>query len=180
MDNAVLKKAEIFGGMDDLQVNRLTGIAQLRRLRPEECLFLLGDRAEQIYVVLSGKVELTFPLSFGGAMREVCVESKLAGSALGWSALVKPYRFTLSARVGDWCDVAAFSRQDLLQVFEANPRTGYLFTKNVSELIGRRLLHVQALWAREVQRAITTSLQVPHQPGAGGHGSDDKENRHGI
>lgn len=179
MDGEILRRNEIFEGMDDSQVSRLAAVAQPRRLRPGECLFLMGERAEHLYIVVGGKIELTFPFSFGGTMRDICVESKLPGSALGWSALVKPYRFTLSARAAESSEVTSFARQDLSQVFDANPQTGYLFTKAVSAIVGRRLLHVQALWAREFQKAITTSLEVPKGPGDMDD-SHDQEDWNGI
>jgi CRP-like cAMP-binding protein len=148
----------MFAELDDADSARLLATAQALHCRAGECLFLLGDHADRLYVMLSGKVELTFPLSFGGAVHDVAVESKTRGSALGWSALVKPHRFTLSARAVESSELALFSRQDLFRLFEAEPRIGYTVTRYVAELVGRRLLQVQALWARELQRALTTSL----------------------
>jgi CRP-like cAMP-binding protein len=109
-------------------------------------------------------VELTFPLSFGGAVREVSVESKTPGSVLGWSALVKPHRFTLSARAAEKSELATFSRTDLLRVFEADPRVGCVVMQHIAEVVGRRLLQVEALWARELQRVVTDSLAASAEP----------------
>ncbi|MFI5395908.1 MAG: cyclic nucleotide-binding domain-containing protein [Candidatus Binatia bacterium] len=158
METGELRKAAIFGDLRDAEAERLLAVARPRQCHKGECLFLLGDHADRLYVVLSGKVELTFPLSFGGAVRDVPVESKTPGSSLGWSALVKPHRFTLSARAAETSELAAFLRQDLLRVFESEPRIGYVVMQHVAEVIGRRLLQVQALWARELQRAVTNSL----------------------
>lgn len=164
MDTAELGRAAIFEGLQDTEVTRLLAVARVHQCHKGECLFLLGDHADRLYVVLSGKVELTFPLSFGGVVRDVLVESKAPGSALGWSALVKPHRFTLSARAAEASWLAAFLRQDLLRVFEADPRIGYVVMRHVGEVVGRRLLQVQALWARELQRAVTDSLAVSAGP----------------
>jgi len=101
VDTAELGRAAIFEGLQDTEVTRLLAVARVHQCHKGECLFLLGDHADRLYVVLSGKVELTFPLSFGGVVRDVLVESKAPGSALGWSALVKPHRFTLSARAAE-------------------------------------------------------------------------------
>lgn len=158
MDISELRSAAIFGELPDAAVAQLAAVARPQRCQKGECLFLLGDHADRLYVVLAGKVELSFPLSFGGVVRDVPVELKERGGALGWSALVKPHRFTLSARAAETCDLATFLRQDLLRVFEAEPSIGYVVMRHVAEVVGRRLLQVQALWAREVQRAITDSL----------------------
>ena len=158
MDTGELRRAAIFGELQDEEAARLLAVARPQQCHKGECLFLLGDHADRLYVVLTGKMELTFPLSFGGVVRDVPVESKTPGSALGWSALVKPHRFTLSARAEETSELAAFLRRDLLRVFEAEPRIGYVVMRHIAEVIGRRLLQVQALWARELQRAVTDSL----------------------
>ncbi len=168
MDTEVLKRAEIFETLEEAQTTRLLTVARQHRLERGECLFLLGDHADRLYVVLSGKMELSFPLMFGSAVREVAVESKTPVSVLGWSALVKPFRFTLSARAVEPTELAGFPRNELQAVFESEPRIGYAFTRHVSEVVGRRLLQVQALWARELQRTVTgymrDSGQAPPDP----------------
>jgi len=165
MDTAALRRAAIFGELTEAEAARLLAAARPRQCYKGECLFLLGDHADRFYVVLAGKVELTFPLSFGGVVRDVPVESKTPGSAFGWSALVKPYRFALSARAAETAELAAFLRQDLFGVFEAEPRIGLVVMQHIAEIVGRRLLQVQALWARELQRAVTDSLAASGEPG---------------
>jgi len=150
--------ASFFAELQESETAPLLTMAHPLSCRANECLFLLGEHADRLYVVLSGKVELTFPLSFGGTVRDIPVESKTPGSALGWSALVKPHRFTLSAWAAEASELATFRRDDLLQLFEAEPRIGYVVMRHVAEVVGRRLLQVQALWARELQRAVTDSL----------------------
>ena len=164
MDTATLRRAAIFAELQDAEAARLLAVARPQRCQKGERLFLLGDHADRLYVVMTGSMELTFPLSFGGVVRDVPVESKTPGTALGWSALVKPHRFTLSARAAETSELAAFLRQDLFQVFEADPRTGYLVTRHIAEVVGRRLLQVEALWARELQRAVTNSLAPSAAP----------------
>ncbi len=163
MELDTLKRAEIFETLEEAQTARLLTVARPHRFERGECLFLLGDHADRLYVVLSGRVELSFPLLFGGAVREVAVESKAPVSVLGWSALVRPFRFTLSARAVEPSELAAFPRNELLSVFESDPKIGYAFTRHVSEVVGRRLLQVQALWARELQRTVTSYMNAPGQ-----------------
>jgi CRP/FNR family cyclic AMP-dependent transcriptional regulator len=164
MDAGELRQAPIFGELQDTEAAQLLAVARPQQCHKGECLFLLGDHADRLYVVLTGRVELTFPLSFGGAVRDVPVESRTPGSALGWSALVKPHRFTLSARAAETSELAAFLRTDLLRVFEAEPRIGYVVMRHIAEVVGRRLLQVQALWARELQRVVTDSLAASAEP----------------
>jgi len=148
------RKLKLFGELDREQVGSLAAIATEQSLRPGEYLFLLGNDADRLHVMLEGKLEVCFPLAFNGEVRDVPVETRTAGDMCGWSALVKPYRYTLSGRAIEPCRLAAFPRQALLDLFEWKPRIAYLFTKSVAEVIGRRLFQMRALWAREFQRAV--------------------------
>ena len=141
----VLEHCEIFEGLEAGQLARLAAIARRQRLSPGESLFLLGDSADRLYVVLEGRVEVCLPLSFGGTPRDVAVETKQPGGALGWSALVKPYRFTLSARAAGSSEVAAFLRNELQSLLGQDPRLGCAVMGRIAEVVGRRLLTMQAL-----------------------------------
>jgi len=168
VDTEQLCRAEIFAELPEADVSRLVAVGRAQHCAKGDCLFLLGDYADRLYVVLGGRVDLTFPFSFGAKVRDVAIESKTVGSALGWSALVKPHRFTLSARAAESTELAAFLRADLLRVFEAAPHVGYVVMRHIAEVVGRRLLQVQALWARELQRVVTSSLAGPSESPGGG------------
>lgn len=150
----LLARSEFLSGMEAEQRDRLLAIAEKRELEPGEYLFKLGGDASHAYVVVEGRIEFCFPLSFGGSIHDVAVESKEAGSTLGWSAFVSPHSFTLSARAAEPSVVAAFPRADLQRVIADDSRLGYAVTSRIATIIGRRLLKIQALWARELQRSI--------------------------
>ena len=158
MDPGELRGAAIFEGLLEADTARLFEFARPVPCREGDYLFRLGDAADRLYVVLTGRVELTFPLALGSVTREVPFESRARGSTVGWSALVDPYRFTLSARAAESSDLAAFPREELFRLFEAEPRIGHVVMRRIAEIVGRRLLQMQALWVRELQRAVTDSL----------------------
>lgn len=155
-----LHQTELFQGLAEGALARVSTIARSRELRAGEYLFFLGDSADRLYVVLEGSVELCFPIALRGEVKDVPVETAGEGKALGWSTLVKPYRFTLSARATEPSKVAAFTRQDLLTLFEEEPQTGCTLFANVSALVGIRLLTFQALWARELQRVLLAESKM--------------------
>lgn len=152
-----LRQAELLEGMSSDQIRRLSLLGRQRALLGGEYLFLLGDSAQYVSIIASGRVDLCFPIRIAGVMKDITVESVGAGRTVGWSALVKPYRFTLSARASEPTDLVAFSRQDLLHLFDNDPGTGCVLLSRVSELVGARLSSFQALWARELQRQIETA-----------------------
>ena len=148
----LLQQVELFERFSTDDLRRLSGTARPRMLFPTEYLFLLGDEANEFFVVAGGAIDLCFPMPVRGEVKDVAIESIHKGGALGWSALVKPYRFTLSARATEISDVIGFPRQDLLALFAEEPRIGCTFFTRISELVGIRLHTFEALWVRELQR----------------------------
>ncbi len=156
---------DLFEGLSRNAVGRLAAIGRARVLAPGDYLFLLGDTADCLYVVAKGSVDLCLPMRLGSAVKDITVESAGAGKALGWSALVKPYRFTLSARAAEPAEVIGFPRSDLQRLFEDAPLIGNRFLANLAELVGVRLLTFQALWVRELQRTLLAESE--HRAEAG-------------
>ncbi|MDH3628034.1 MAG: cyclic nucleotide-binding domain-containing protein [Acidobacteriota bacterium] len=160
---SVLGDCQLFENLDEKHLSRIEQLAERRELTPGEKLFDLGAEADHVFVVLDGTLEICVPLSIHGTVREVAIASENAGTTLGWSAFVKPYRFRLSARAATTASVAAFERSALLGLIEEDPKFGCVVLCRIAEIISERLLTVQALWARELQRTITEGEQLPPQ-----------------
>ena len=154
MADDTFRNSDLCKSLADEEFEKLVSLGERFTRSTGEYLFMLGDTADHLYVVLEGKVALCFPMSFGDVMKDVTVESARPGQTLGWSTLVKPYRFTLSARATETTRLVSFVRSDLLVLFKDEPQIGYLVMTAVSELLGFRLLRGQALWARELQRTV--------------------------
>jgi CRP-like cAMP-binding protein len=117
-------------------------------------LFHIGEPADNIFLIQQGRVSLTLPLTVRGVEEDVLVEERLPGETLGWSALIPPHRFTLKAIATAESDLLCFPRVTLLEYFERHSTAGQIVTRNVASVIGHRLGVFQAMWAREMQRAV--------------------------
>lgn len=155
-----LRAAELFDGLDAAKLARLGAIARKRTLQSGDYIFLLGDTAQYISLVVHGLVDLCLPISIGGVVKDITVEAVGPGKTIGWSALVRPFRFTLSARAAAPTDILAFGRLDLEQLFASDPVIERVIRTGVSELMVSRLTMFQALWARELQRALDPGRQA--------------------
>jgi CRP-like cAMP-binding protein len=156
-----LQRTELFEGLDVQELQRLAEVGRHQTLRKGDYLFLLGDNAIALHVVTKGSIDLCFPMPVGGTVKDICVESVGVGKALGWSAFVKPYRFTLSARATEPSEVVSFPRRGLIELFEHEPRIAQIFFTRISELIGIRLARFQALWVRELRRLAERPVNEP-------------------
>ena len=158
--SAFFAQCEVFEGLRTDALSRLAAVMEPRSVKGGDNLFLLGQEAEHLYVVRSGSVDMCLPVGIRGEVKQVPVETKGPGSAIGWSAFVTPYRFRLSARAAEDCEVGAFPRKELMRLFDDDHHAGYTFHQRIAEVIGERLLKVQALWARELQRAFSGAVPV--------------------
>ena len=154
-----LARAELFAGLSDDACRVLAGLARRRDADPGETLFRLGDPADEFYVIRRGRVELTFPLVVMGETKETRFQSLEAGRTLAWSALVPPYRLTMSARASTAVELLAFERARVLELFDELPRAGYVVMTNLSRVVATRLHELVALWVREVQRNVSQTFR---------------------
>lgn len=122
-------------------------------------LFERDRDADELMIVQEGVVDLVFPVQILTATREVTMESVQAGDVVAWSSLVSPHRFTLSARCACRCVLTCLSRDNLHAFFKTDSQTGYLFMRNLAEVIGRRLQAMHAMWVRELQATATRGME---------------------
>jgi len=146
--------ADLLKSLSPDEADRVLALGKRMVLTSGAKLFHLGDAAECIYLIIRGQIRLTLPMNVRGGEEDVLVEERFSGQTVGWSALIRPYRFTLSATAAMESEVIALRRSDLDGYFMVNPVTGYLVSLNVAGVMGQRLQTVQAMWLREVERMV--------------------------
>ena len=120
-----------------------------------QVLFTLGGEADSLFLIRRGRIALTLPMQIAGREEAVVIEEHGTGETLGWSALVPPHRFTLTATAPLATDVLAIRRNDLLHYCAANPRVGQVVALNIAAIVARRLQVFQAMWLRQTQRVVS-------------------------
>jgi len=145
---------DLFKGLDPEEAGRLLALGRRSVLATGAKLFELGDAADCIYLVARGRLRLTLPIEVRSRTEDVLVEERSSGQTVGWSALIPPHRFTLTASAPLETEVVALPREALMGYFAAHPETGYAVSNNLSCVIGQRLQLVQAMWLREIQRMV--------------------------
>jgi len=146
---------ELLNGLSSAECRQVLGLGTKLVVPSGTALFQLGDQADRLFLVERGRIRLTLPIRVRGREENVFVEERAPGQAVGWSALIPPYRFTLTATaVLLDAKVTALPREALLKYFAANPAVGYKIALNLAVLIGHRLQLSQTMWVREMQRTV--------------------------
>ncbi len=159
LDLSEAPPSDLFLGLGREERRRLWGLGQSRTLPAGTRLFNLGQEATHLFVVERGLVALAMPIEVAGETREVTVEEQGPFAAIGWSALVPPHRYTLSAEAREETVLRAFSPGAMTSFLEANPEVGWRVFRNLCAIVGRRLVKVEAMWVREVSRAAEARLK---------------------
>ena len=145
---------DLLRGLPPDEAERVLALGERVALTTGAELFHLGKAADSIYLVVRGRLRLTLPMRVRSKEEEVLVEESSSGQTVGWSALIPPYRFTLTATAPIETEVIAIPRDALSRYFGEHPTTGYTLSLNLSSVIGHRLHLFQAMWLREIQRMV--------------------------
>jgi CRP/FNR family transcriptional regulator, cyclic AMP receptor protein len=145
---------ELLNGLSPAEADQVLALGTRITVPSGGPLFRLGDPADRLFLTERGRIRLTLPMLVRDRQEDILIEEKSPGETVGWSALVPPYRFTLSASAPLETEVIALSREALCGFCDASPAVGYKIGMNLAILVGQRLQLVQAMWLREMQRTV--------------------------
>jgi CRP/FNR family cyclic AMP-dependent transcriptional regulator len=145
---------ELLNGLSSAEVEQVLELGTRMIVPRGTSLFRLGDPADRLFLNQRGRIRLTLPIQIRGHEEEILVEERSPGQTVGWSALIPPYRFTLTATATLDTEVVVLPREALREYFVANPLAGYKIALNLAVVIGHRLQLFQTMWLREMQRTV--------------------------
>jgi CRP-like cAMP-binding protein len=145
---------ELLNGLSPAEVEGILALGTKLIVPSGTSLFQLGDTADRLFLTERGRIRLTLPMQVRGKEEEILVEERSSGQAVGWSALIPPYRFTLTATAPIDTEMIALPREALREYFAAHPAAGYKIALNLAVVIGHRLQLFQTMWVREMQRTV--------------------------
>ena len=132
-----LQAAEIFAGVSEATLARLSDRAQREEFEAGSTLYGVGDQADDLYILESGRVEF----QIGRGERATAAGFMLRkGEAFGWNALLEhqPSRIARASCV-EKSVVLRLGGKETLQILETDPVSGFHAMRNLSNLITRYL-----------------------------------------
>ncbi len=133
----VLGSSELFSGLPAETLGRLSGLGRSETFEEGETLYTVGDPAENIYILESGRVEFllgrddrTSPAGF--VLRK--------GEVFGWAALLEsqPKRIARATCL-EKSSLIRMNGREVLKVLEGDPGAGYVVMRRLAELVARYL-----------------------------------------
>lgn len=129
------QQSDILHGLSNHFVKQFMNITTRESHAAGTTLFEKGDRADNFYILLKGRVKLTV-----GDSGPVVYTVSHPGEAFGWSALIGRDAYTASAVCAAECKTLRIERGELLKIMDADPAGGMTFFKNLAATLGNRLL----------------------------------------
>jgi len=128
----LLASVELFGEMNEEEIDDLTALAQIKKLEKDNTVFHAGDPADAVFVVASGRVKVVITSSDG---KEFILTVLGAGQVFGEMALLESAPRSASVVTLSAVEVLVISRSDFQRLLESNPR----ISLRLMAILSRRL-----------------------------------------
>jgi len=140
-----LKSSEFFGGLETGYMKKVGTLCRGGSYQKGEMIFKEENEAKEIYVLVDGRVALEMEVRPVPSRPGIptAVEVVTQGETLGWSALVEPCVYTLSARCITNCRVLAIKGDMLRKVMADDVGLGYELMKRLTKIISSRLTNTR-------------------------------------
>lgn len=153
---SVLKKFSFLKDFSNDQLVKLEPLAGEETFQAGTQLYSSGDAASCLYLVSEGKVALFMDNYMGPAKppMQVTVDIITKGESLGWSAVVDPFVYTLSARCLEEVKLIAFDSLQLRKLMDEDCALGFKVMQSIAKVISARLTHTRIILVGE--RGLST------------------------
>ncbi len=134
----ILKKIPWFERLEPEHFNKLAEIASIRYVEAGEQIFREGEKEDNLYVVIEGRVGLDIFIPHRGRIRLATIEPM---EVVGWSSVTpQVHQRTASAFVVLNGSLVVLNSEKLRQLCEEDHDLGYLVMRRLANVIASRLM----------------------------------------
>ena len=150
----LLKEAKLFRECTIKELQDIASLCQSLTFKDGEHIFEAQSPAIYLYIISEGTVDLRFRVTYYEASQEITIDRKFRGEAFGWSALIEPHTYTLTAMAMKDSQLVRISEKDINKLCKENNRLGYIIMKNISEIVGERFYLIQKMLIDVIQKNL--------------------------
>ena len=133
-----LAHSSLFEGLDSALLNWLAHQAVVKACAENDYLFIQDSIADHLYLLVDGRIGFT--CRDANSNRSVFLRAlEGAGDPIGWSALVDPRRYRITAQALEPAHVVAIPGDTLQKLCEQQPQFGVRIMQRVLQIIRSRL-----------------------------------------
>ena len=156
-----LKDVNSFQGLTEEQLQQLQAGCSHVEFQQGERVFGEGETAEHVWVLKQGSVDLRFELPGRQTSEENTISTASADETLGYSSLVPPYKYKLSAYcTSRTCDMVRIEKNFLLNLFDKDPGLGFKIVSNLAGVASSHFNQLQRSATATPPAAITITVHM--------------------
>lgn len=141
----ILRHTEAFESLNEKELAPIAELSSIHEFSNGQHLFKDGQSAESLWVISEGMIDLRFELPARKTSDEQTLFTQAENRIIGWSSLIPPYKYKLSAYcVSRKCRVMAVDAGQLMEYFRQNPGIGYRVLSGMIRVVGKRFQQLQA------------------------------------
>ena len=142
-DVELLRRNELTKDLTDEELARFALLCSPYAVVEDGVLFSEGRRASHLYLITEGQIAVQKSIRAPHAThpRRSIVAICDPGEIVGWSALVEPFIYTLTATGWKTSRLISVDAALLRRALDSYPEMGYRLMRKLSAVISRRLRH---------------------------------------
>ncbi len=136
-----LRDCEVFSELNGAGLEKIASSVVEKQYEAGTTLFEEGDSVEELFILQEGKIalQMTLPGALGQTSRRVTVDVVARNEIVGWSAIVDPYVYTLTAVCLQKVKVLSINGTDLRWLLQDDYKVGYEILKGLIKVVASRL-----------------------------------------
>ena len=136
-----LKECQTFSRLTDDKLEKVAEICSQEVYEVGATIFQAGSMAEEVFILVDGKVALQMEAPMGQLQlrKRVTVETVGNSELFGWSGMVEPYIYTLSAICLRTSTVLIINAQKLSSLLQEDKLIAYEVLQGLTSTISSRL-----------------------------------------
>ena len=139
-----LKNVRVFHDLNDEQLKKILSGCKEKEYKHNERLFKEGEKAQYIWMVIEGQVDIRFELPGRDTSPVTTLYTETPRKTFGWSSFVPPYEYILSAYCSSQkCRLAQLEKEYLFKLFNSDSEMGYILMSNLAGVMSLRFHDIQ-------------------------------------
>ena len=146
----------LFQGLDPTHLNLLTRQFQSEKFSEGSVVFEQGTKADKLYILQSGRVQIRFKPEDGDILNVAEIEE---GGVFGWSAALGRRIYTSGAVSLLASEVLSVKGEDLQALCGKYPETGVIILERLAEVIAQRLQNTHSHVVGMLRKGVGAEIE---------------------
>jgi CRP/FNR family cyclic AMP-dependent transcriptional regulator len=136
-----LKHCELFGGLEEPDVEKIAALCQVQTYRAGEYVFHQGDFGDRIFIIADGHIYLERTIDLGTRKGKAVIDTLGKGRAFGcWSSILnEPHHLMSSAICKKPARIVAMNGTSLREIMFSDPKLGLKIMEKTCLLLRDRI-----------------------------------------